>query len=100
MAVEAKKKPGRKPGIPKTGGRKKGTPNKVTADVKAYAQNYGKEAIEALVNIMRSEDQPAAARVAASREILDRGYGKPNQAIEHTGKIDQPLVIVTTEDED
>lgn len=26
---------GRKPGSPKTGGRKKGTPNKVTADVKA-----------------------------------------------------------------
>jgi hypothetical protein len=26
---------GRKPGSPKTGGRKKGTPNKLTADVKA-----------------------------------------------------------------
>lgn len=26
---------GRKPGSPKTGGRKKGTPNKITADVKA-----------------------------------------------------------------
>jgi hypothetical protein len=26
---------GRKPGTPKTGGRKKGTPNKITADVKA-----------------------------------------------------------------
>ena len=26
---------GRKPGSPKTGGRKRGTPNKVTADVKA-----------------------------------------------------------------
>jgi hypothetical protein len=26
---------GRKPGTPKTGGRKKGTPNKLTADVKA-----------------------------------------------------------------
>lgn len=26
---------GRKPGTPKTGGRQKGTPNKLTADVKA-----------------------------------------------------------------
>ena len=28
-------KPGRKPGAPKTGGRKRGIPNKVTADIKS-----------------------------------------------------------------
>jgi hypothetical protein len=93
------KKPGRPPGKPKTGGRKKGTPNKVTADVKAVAQQYGREAIESLVEIMRGTDYPPAARVSASKELLDRAYGKPQQAIEHSGKVDRPLVIVL-DDED
>ena len=100
MAVEAEKKPGRKPGIPKSGGRKRGTPNKSTADVKAVAQAYGKEAIEALVGIMCNDEYAPAARVAASREILDRGYGKAHQAIEHSGSSDRPLVIVTTEEDE
>ena len=32
---EDKKRPGRKKGTPRTGGRKKGVPNKITADVRA-----------------------------------------------------------------
>lgn len=66
---------GRKPGGPKTGGRKAGTPNKVTADVRAAAQQHTATAIETLANIMASGDSDAA-RVSAAREILDRGHGK------------------------
>lgn len=69
---------GRPKGLPKTGGRKKGVPNKATADVKALAQEYGPQAISVLVTLMAgaSSDQ---AKVAAARELLDRGYGKPSQ---------------------
>lgn len=65
----------------KTGGRQKGTPNKATADVRAAAQQYTAEAIEALAVIMR-ESESDAAKVAAIKEILDRGHGKARQTIE------------------
>lgn len=66
------------------GGRKKGTPNKATADVKALAQVHGPEAIRTLVSLFQNKKSPAAARVAAIKELLDRGYGKAPQAVELT----------------
>ncbi len=59
-------------------GRKKGSRNKATADVKALAQKYGAEAIDALASIMRKGDSDKA-KAAAAKELLDRGYGKPHQ---------------------
>lgn len=64
----------------KTGGRKAGVPNKATAEVKELAQQYGEKAIQALAKIVKSGDSDQA-KVAACREILDRGYGKPTQGI-------------------
>lgn len=68
-------------GQPKLGGRQKGTPNKATADVRVLAQQYGPQALEVLSEIMLSTQQPAAARVSAAKEILERGYGKSPQPI-------------------
>ena len=65
-------------------GRPKGQRNKITADIKVIAQQYGEEAITALVEIIRDGEAPPAARVAASREILDRAYGKSHQSVDHT----------------
>lgn len=65
----------------KTGGRVAGTPNKATADVKAAAQQYTSEAVEALATIMRDSDSDAA-KVAAIKEILDRGHGKSKQSVD------------------
>lgn len=70
---------GRPKGLPRTGGRKAGTPNKVTADVRALAGKYGPKALETLAKIMGNEKAPPAARVSAAREILDRAYGKAPQ---------------------
>lgn len=75
----------------KTGGRVKGTPNKATADVKAAAQKYTDEAVRTLANIMRKAESDAA-RVAACKEILDRGHGKATQAI--TGEDGGPITVV------
>lgn len=69
-------------GLPKTGGRQKGTRNKVTADVKEAALAYTSDALDTLSEIMRSPKEPAAARVAAARELLDRGHGKPKQSVD------------------
>jgi hypothetical protein len=71
---------GSKPGE-RRGGRKAGTPNKATTDVRSLAQQYGSEALAVLASIMLG-DHPAAARVSAAKEILDRGYGKSPQPIE------------------
>lgn len=66
----------------RVGGRKKGTPNKATADVKAAAQQYTEQALRTLAEIMNSSEHPAAARVSAANVLLDRGHGKPSQAVE------------------
>lgn len=79
----------------KTGGRKKGTPNKVTVDVKQLAQGFGGEAIDILASIARNNDAQPAARVAAVKEILDRGYGKAKQSIEVGGEDGDPIKSIT-----
>ena len=80
---------GSKPGE-RRGGRRKGVPNKATRDIKAMAQPYAPEALETLARIMRSSESDQA-RVAASRELLDRGYGKSAQAI--TGEGGGPVQV-------
>lgn len=65
----------------KTGGRKKGSTNKATRDIKALAQKYTPEALQTLVSVMSASDSDAA-RVNAAKEILDRGYGRPSQTHE------------------
>lgn len=85
-------------GLPKTGGRKPGTPNKVTPDVRLAAREYTIPAIERLAKIMAKADSDAAA-VSACRELLDRGWGRPTQAL--TGADDKPLfpaIVVTFPD--
>ena len=64
----------------KTGGRKKGTPNKATADVKAAAQMHGPAMIAELARLA-TQAESEAARVSAIGMLLDRGYGKSPQAI-------------------
>ena len=61
----------------KTGGRAKGSLNKVTAEVKLIARRHGIEAVAALVAIMRQATSDAT-RIAAIKELLDRAYGKPS----------------------
>lgn len=63
-------------------GRPKGALNKATLDVREAAQSFTEEALSTLAGIMRSEAQPAAARVSAAKEILDRGHGKSLQTIQ------------------
>lgn len=83
MAVRGGSRPG--------AGRKPGKPNKLTADVKALAAEYGAQAIRNLAEIANGKDQPAAARVSAANALLDRGFGKPVQAMELTGKDGGPV---------
>lgn len=82
----------RKPGTFKPG--KSGNPGgrpKEAAEVKALAQEYGAEAIDKLVALLRGEDDRVAK--AAADSLLDRGFGKPGQAVEMTGADGGPLSL-------
>lgn len=72
----------------KTGGRQKGSLNKATAEIKKIAGKYTREAVEILASIARKSDSDAA-RVAAVKELLDRGHGKASQPL--TGPDDGPI---------
>ncbi len=69
-------------GHTKAGGRKKGTPNKATAGIKAAFQKHGQELVEALLALTRSDDE--RVRLSAIQAALDRGWGRPSQAVEGT----------------
>lgn len=66
-------------------GRPKGALNKATVDVREAAQAFTVDAIDTLARIMKADEQPAAARVAAANSLLDRGHGKSTQPIEASG---------------
>lgn len=74
----------------KVGGRKAGTPNKITADIKALAGEHAPIALKALVQIATAGESEAA-RVAAANSILDRTYGKAPQAIIGGDENDPPV---------
>lgn len=56
-------------------------------DLAAYARQFTREAIDATVELMRfgqSED----VRYRAAQSIIDRGHGRPAQAVEHKVDVD------------
>ncbi len=67
-------------GDPKTGGRKKGTPNKHTADIKALLREHGEMFVRELVKLCTHKD--ANVRHKALKLAFDRGYGQAVQHIE------------------
>jgi hypothetical protein len=64
----------------KQGGRKPGTPNKATAEIKTLARTYCAAAMVELARLSTMAESEQA-RVAAIKEIFDRGYGKSTQLI-------------------
>lgn len=56
---------------------------KAKTDIRSLARSHTETAINTLAGIMRQTKAPAAARVQAAQALLDRGWGKPSQPIEH-----------------
>jgi len=81
---------GKRPGA----GRKKGSVNRATAQQMAsisdLAKTHAVDAMKALVSIAKSSESDAA-RVSAANAILDRGFGKPAQSHQHTGRNGGPI---------
>jgi len=67
---------------------------KLKIEVQKLAQSWGPDAIDALAEIMNDRQQPGTTRVAAARELLDRGFGKATQFI--AGDEDAPPIQFET----
>lgn len=65
----------------KTGGRTAGTLNKATAELKDLARSHTPAAVKELARLAVNAESETA-RVAAIRELLDRGHGKATQVME------------------
>jgi hypothetical protein len=79
--IGAKKRPRGRPFRPGQTGNAGGRP-KEGAGLRDLCRAHSNEAIETLLGIMRNKRAPAAARLRAVSEILDRGFGRPQQFLE------------------
>jgi hypothetical protein len=83
---------GRPKGIPKTGGRKKGTPNKASAAKAAEVAASGLTPLEYMLEVVRDLDAERSVRLDAAAKAAP--YVHPKLAsIEHTGEDGGPLVV-------
>jgi len=64
----------------------------VTRELRALAQEYTEEAVATLAEIMRDNEEPAAARMHSAETLLAYGHGKPRQQLEHIGKNGKDLM--------
>jgi hypothetical protein len=91
---------GRRPGA----GRPKGSVNKPKWEVPTdlnlvqLARSYTVEAIEILIAVARDLEAPHAARIAAAAHLLDRGHGRPPQAVNVSGMMEHAGTVKHTHD--
>ena len=65
---------------PGKSGNPGGRPAGVRASVQAKCGKDGKKVVDALWSLANSKKTPAAVRLGAWKELLDRGFGKPEQS--------------------
>ena len=56
---------------------------KTPIEIKSLARAHTESALNVLAGIMNEPESPHAARVSAAIALLDRGWGKPAQAIKN-----------------
>ena len=71
-------------------GRKPGEVSAAKRRLAEMAQEHAELALQTLATIAASGESEAA-RVSASVAILDRAYGRPTQAMEHSGPDGSPI---------
>ena len=98
MAINQSKRGGKRPGA----GRKRGVKDRATGEQRASLQDLARTHTEAalatLVRVAKESESDAAA-VSAANALLDRGYGKPSQAVQHSGAIGTYDLTKATDDD-
>jgi len=85
-------KGGRPPGLPKTGGRKKGTPNRATVAVAEKLAAIGCDPIQELARIAMDEREETGHRIRALIELCS--YVVPGAVARHGEGIEQDAAAV------
>jgi len=69
---------------------------KAPIEVRSYARQHTKEAIDTLVEIMRNPKCQSRSRVSAASLLLDRGWGKARETLEHgvTSELGELLQLI------
>lgn len=75
-------------------GRPPGKVSKAKRELADMAKDHCADALAVLVEVMTDVTAPHSARVSAANGILDRGYGKPPQAITGPGAEGAHLVTL------
>lgn len=89
----ASRPPTRPKGSPKTGGRKKGTPNKVTVEVKDVCRRLVEDP-EYLASL-QTRLKAGTMQSGLESMIWAYAYGKPKESLELSGSVDlQPRKVV------
>jgi len=75
----------------KTGGRKKGTPNKLTVSVQEFIEAIltQEDAVKKAKAFLNSKTQRNA--IAVFMRLLEYRFGRPRETIEHTGASGGPI---------
>lgn len=53
-------------------------------EIKALCRDWAEDMVQALVDVASDKDQKGAARVAAAKTLLERGFGAPERKVEKT----------------
>lgn len=79
-------------------GNPSGRPKK-QLDTEKLARAHAEKAIDALVDVVTNKKAVAVARVQAAQALLDRGFGRPTQAVkaEHTLTLNEAFEDVLRE---
>ena len=90
LAANSQKTAKRGPGKPfrsgqsgNPSGRPRLTPELI--ELRELARQHTRAAVEAIIAVVQDLKAPPSARVTAASEILDRGWGRATQSVEHAG---------------
>jgi hypothetical protein len=72
--------------------------NRDLVDIKRLAKVHTRDGLAALVEIMNDPKQKAADRIAAAREVFDRGWNRPAQSIDIEATLQKKWGEMTLED--
>jgi len=71
----------------KTGGRRKGTLNHATREIKELAGALVPEAYTQLGRLLRAKGTAEASRLRAIEIVFERAFGRPSQAVKLSGAV-------------
>ena len=77
-------------------GRPAGKVSAATLVIRELAKQHSEDAMIALVDMMIDKETPAASRITAIKEVLERAHGKSTSFI--TSEFDPPLSSMTPKD--